>query len=656
MAERYDYGEEQEGGSAMPRRDANKNRPTKDDIFFALEERRTRFSKLHNEMEIDQNWIYAAATHQSDLIKPYISGFPDGFSLKVLPLAELGVNIATDAVAIGETPSVQVMLPAGLHRDTTEQQRHEDELREWCEGFLYEVDTRSTESPWRDFFKKGFGLGVGIISYAILWDRWPEPPKHGKRNRKEKEAWARYEHDRKYAWPFDVKTVHPLTTFWDPDNDPPQDVIEEVEVNLRAMCRRYPHLLEQKPEWVQRLRPGAAESGSTSPVKRVTYISKDWYAVYVDQVPLLTEADGADEHGVAPNPMGYLWVKLAHSGFGEQDHLGRLEYRVKGIVRNARDVMASFITNFNVMEVMRQITAFPPVEFEGPDKDTAFQESDDFEYGPARKWAHSRDVKSKPFQVPNVPAIVFQDHEEVRKILEMLFGPDILRGVYKDDTAAGQATRLAQAKAPYRAMKVNAEQAVAAMLRDILCAIRDEFDGPVTVWTRAAGGKATSRTLDPKRIPATFQLTVDFSPPTDEEKARKMKEGMELAQAGWISERRAMAEYGDIAEPEEEMIQRDAERLMQTEPVVQLMAELLVEDVRAERGLQQPQPSQPQPMPQPAMAGMDAGAGMSMPPQGVPPTLPNVGPGGFLLPGEQPLPELPPDPSMNPLGAPMMGA
>jgi hypothetical protein len=619
--------------STAPRRDHD--RPSYEDIKAMLEERRSRYSTLHGEMEIDQDWIYAAATNASNLLAPYISGFPKGFRMKILPLAEMGVNVATDAIMIGERPSVTVAFPTDLHKSKAAEKQHKNDIKEWCEGFLEQADTRAIESPFRDVVKKGFGLGAGHLSYAIQWDAIPKPPKEKKNTRKGKKAWAEYEHERAYCFPFDVKSIHPLSLFPDPNNDPPLDYIEETEVDLRSICQKYPHLLDQKPEWAQKLRPSASEAGASNAVKRVTYVSKKYFAQYIDDVPLLIE--GADEDGVADNPSGYLWIRTAYSGFGEQDDKGRLEYRVRGIVRSARDSMAAIIADFNDTEVMRNIIAFPPLIFGHEDEAKAQQYRDEFRYGPAESLVTDGRLQLSLPPQPDVPQAVFQNAEIANQILQLLYGPDIQRGVHREDTAAGQRTRLRQAQMPYQTMKVAMEQAIAGMLTDILCAIRDEFDGPVTVWKKLKNGRNLALTLDPKRIPAKFHISIDLSPPTEEERDYLSKKGLELLERGLISEERYMTEFADanIEDPEAEMIERDAEMIIKLGPVQEWLANSAIEKTQqrlaAEQGTPPPAPMQGAPGPQPGMTG-----NQELP---TPAADLSVGPGGFTLDGAQPAPQ-----------------
>jgi hypothetical protein len=185
------------------------------------------------------------------------------------------------------------------------------------------------------------------------------------------------------------------------------------------------------------------------------------------------------------------------------------------------------------------------------------------------------------------------------------------------------------------------EQAIAGMLTDILCAIRDEFDGPVTVWKKLKNGRNLALTLDPKRIPAKFHISIDLSPPTEEERDYLMKKGLELLERGLISEERFMTEYADIEDPEAMMIERDAEQIIKLGPVQEWLANSVIEKVQQRIAAEQGTPPQgtppPAPVPMPGAPGPQPGmtGNQQLP---APAADLSVGPGGFTLDGAQPAP------------------
>lgn len=512
-------------------------RPTKADIMALLSHRRgVVYGTMHQEMTIDQEWDYAASSSGASPAAKYITGFPADYPIKMAPIAKIGVDVGLNQIMVGETPTVEVVL-LSIHRDDEKDQEDVDNLTAWIKGFLYQVDTYYTESPLRDFVRKPIALGLGCLSYAYVKDRWPIKPEQGKDTPEERESWERYERERLRAFPWDIRSVHPRNIFHDPDNEPPQDFIEVTKIRKRSMLLRYPHLAF------------GGDLNDNSEVERIIYCSNDWYAVYVADQPALTAEDGADDDGVAPNPFDLCWYKLAWSGLGDLDEQGRMEFRGKGLIRDARDVLKMHITLLNVLEVLRVTTALTPRQVIADEEAEAVEAAKTLVYGPMSVWPHSRRVTAPPMEAPPVPAVIFQELGETTRLLELIFGPEILRGEYRDDTASGQRQRLAQAKSIYRSIKQNCEQAVAAMIMDVLYIIKNVIQEPVTVWTQM-GNKLTGLSLDPDRIPNAFLVKIDFSPPTAEEKAFRKQEGLQDLQSGAITMREFRKKYADVDDPD----------------------------------------------------------------------------------------------------------
>ncbi len=603
----------------------NTEHPTQAGLLALLQEYRQVYDAMRQEMRIDQDFLNWSSIWNSNLAQLYLTGFPRNYPIKAYPIAQIGVQNAVNNVMTGETAQVTAALPTGLHRDPMVAQQHTERIEAAAQAMLWTIDTQSTESPLRDMLAQGYGLGFGCLSYQIMWERIPKQPDHGKTTRKEKEAWAEYERKRQNYFPFDVRSLHPLNVLPCPDDDPPSDYFVEEEISVRAAAREYPHLAEKLGQ-NGKLREAA---GSSAMVKRVVYCSKDWYAIYVDGEAALTAEDGADDQGVMPNTTGVLWYALAWSGFGMQDDKRRMEYRGRGMVRDARNVIASFVSNRNIIDAVRGIAGFPQMEAIGPTKEQAEEETADFAFGPAKMFAHSADIKIQPLNLPQIPQYVFQGLEQDRAMLEMLMGPEVLRGIpLNGETASGQRTRKAAANSPFRALKKNAEQAVAKMLQDMFYLIKNELAEPLTLWMKGQGV-----VLDPKDIENGSQFFVEFSPPSDEEKAQQLQEGIQRKKEGGISQRRFMSEYNDIDDPDQEMAQIASEQVLQQPPMQQWMAQQVQQ--RADERIQQLKGPQAAAPAQPA-APSTAPAQPQQPGQAQQPPPP--GPGGFPLPGEQPAP------------------
>ena len=597
--------------------------PTREEIFQWLEERRSLLRPLHNEMSIDQDYDSWSSRYQSYVAKKYITGLPKNFPVKTPPIAQMGVDIGLNNIFVGDTPSVKTVMARSSYRgDEYKEAMAEDAsyLTECAVGLLMATDLYSIESPYRDFVRKALALGAGFLHYCIDYQVWGEPPfgkdKDGQpvegKDAKEREVLRRWQDRRMRNVPFSIQSIHPKVVFFDPHHDPPRDYIREDWISLTEAKREHPHVDQYAVKNVR------SSGRNQTVVRRVMYFSDDYLGCWLDTQAVYTAKDGAKD-GVMPNPTGQAGHRMALGGFGDKDDVGSWDVRIKGIIRDARDIVLMKITNLNIKEAMKLTTGFPPLDFEGTTKQQAEDESEGFEYGPGAKWTHSKNVVGKPFNVPQVPQVLYQEDEEVDRLLEMKFGPEILRGIYRDDTATGQATRVSIAQAPYRAAKYACQQAAAAMLHDLIYMIKYEIREPV--WVPGPSGPMK---IDPEKLPAArFHFEVDFSPPTEEEKAFRRKNVMEDYDAGALMQYELIEELRPGIDGKEKVIEIRADRMVEAVLQSPQIMALIEQRFMEERDLGPPEAAPIEGMaapiapPEPVAAGVTGGP--------MPPTLGSAG-------------------------------
>ena len=593
--------------------------PTREEIFQWLEERRSLLTPLHKEMSIDQDFDSWSSRYQSYVAKKYITGLPKNFPVKTPPIAQMGVDIGLNNIFVGDTAAVKTVMARNSYTgDDYAEKMAEDAsyLTECAVALLTATDLYSTESPYRDFVRKALALGAGFLHYCIDYQSWGDPPfgKDGDgkpvdgRNAEEREELRKWQERRMRTVPFSIQSVHPRTVFFDPHHDPPRDYIREDWISLTVAKREHPHVDQYAVKNVR------SSGRNQTLVRRVMYFSDDYLGCWLDTQAVYTANDG-----VIPNPSGLAGHRMSLGGFGDKDDVGSWDVRIKGIIRDARDIVLMKIMNLNIKEAMKLTTGFPPIDAEGDTKQDAIEAMEGFEYGPGAIWHHGKNVKAKAFEVPRVPEVLYRQDEEVDRLLEMKFGPEILRGIYRDDTATGQATRVSIAQAPYRAAKYACQQAVAAMLHDLFYMIKYELRE--TVWAPGPSGPIQ---IDPKKIPnARFTFTVDFSPPTEEEKAFKRKSVMEDYDAGALMQYELIEELRPGVDGKEKVIEIRADRLVEAVLQSPQIMALIEQRFMAARGLGQPEApaieglAAPTAQPEPIAAGVGGG------PQ--PPTLGSPG-------------------------------
>ena len=560
-------------------------------------DRKQVFSRLHREWGYDEEILTASSRFRDRSIMKYLDGFPPGFVAKVPSLAKDVVDVGVNQIMAGETPSVRILLPPDAHRDAAIAKKHSEDLARKCQALLWYVETFGTETPFRGMIQHALGLGLGVLAYPILWQRWPDHPlqlKSGKtregRNAAERAKVEKWQRTRT-GLPIDVHAVHPRTALFDPDHDPIEDMIEEQLVSLGSFARDYPHL-------------NLPERSTQKTAKLVTYCSAEEYGIWLNEKPLLLPKDGANAEGIAENTTGVLWYKIARGGFGDRTYKGEWDYAIKGILRDGRDMILGHITNYNVMEAIRQVYGFPEDDISGETLEQA-QDEAPTSRGPSARWLHSSKVKRNIPQTPPVPQVVFQQLERQDEELGIHFGPygDALRGIYQAETASGLRTRISLGKSPYRAAKQSTEQAASAFLMDVFYYVKKVLREPISF-----PGRDAIVTIRPDDIPDGARAVVDWAPPTPEEKGFELQDLLQKKEKDAASVRRILELDDDVDDVDEELANILADKTLAMPETLQMVSQMALADFQKRTG--QPEQS----------------------------TVPAVGADGFTPPGAQPPP------------------
>lgn len=564
-------------------------RPTHAEVDTWLEHRRSLRASLDTEMGIDEDFYTWSTEFRSTTWKPYIKGFPADYVPFLPPIAYLGVQRAVNNIVVGETPEIEVDIPKDAPGSLEEKKVQAAHLRAWYKAVLYRIDTQSTETPFRDFYTKMLSLGAGLLAYPIDWDRWSEPPygylPDGRprvgRTAEDKRTYQQWQREHRNAFPWDVYSEHPRRVFPDMNHDPPRDWIIEDVVDVDAYKDRIDiTALALKP------------SGESSRATRVVYVSSEWYGCWIDQVPLLSEADGADEEGIAPNALEMPWFRIAYSGLGDKDVTGNWMYRIKGIIRDGRGIILQLIKTVNIQTVILHKGAYQELLFSGANAE-ALRDKWAEVAGPGGAIAdESGAVNVSLVPTATVPREVFNLDRIAQQFLEMVLGPELLEGIGRpDETASGQRSRAGYAKAPYRAPQQSGQQAIAAMLMDLSSQVRDvpQFKAGVTVQ---------GVTLKPSQVVDHF-VKVNIAPPTEEDRAFKRAAVMDDLQAGLITQEDAVREVRGVDDPEEYLLKVRVEQLQKAILAHPAIQEWAVQQLQPRLGI----PPAPAPLAGPVQGG-----------------------------------------------------
>ena len=527
---------------------------TKGDVFSKLEDRRDTLQGLHQQMAIDELFIAGSAVLGNADLMQYLRGFPEGFIARSPPIAIDAVQRLRNQIITGETPDPKVLM-ADHHRGPEKENREKDdrlELQRYLKDELEHLDGgNGDESVFLTIGDHILGLGMAVLAYPFVKGRIPANPffvkKTGLERRPrtptEERKQQEYQRVRRGAIPFDLKPVHPVCAYFDIYHQPQEDMITEEEVKLGTLAERFPHL-------------SIPVTSYHATEKLVSFCSAKEYGYWLGDKALLLPKDGANGEGIAPNPTGVLWYQMARSGFGFRTSKGDWADMIQGVIRGARPVILSLITDYNVQEIMKLLYVWPEEEFEVTTEQGRL-DLDAYERGPGAGWVHGTGVRKLPTDATQIPNWAFEIQSLNSSVAEAHLGSKVLSGVDEDDTLGGLRTRVGLAQAPTRITKRALERMWAKVMMDMLWIQKHHLGVPLSIPT--AGGYED---FDAKRIPDSARIVMDLTPATKEEISFQLEDLLKRKQAGAASTRRMLELDPEVTDVEDELINIDADAIM----------------------------------------------------------------------------------------------
>ena len=610
------------------------DRPDRDTIYRYYETCVRYYGALHTLM---RKWI----DYERLAYAQYLTHLPDGYEAKIPATAAEAVRTLVDHVLLGEQPELTVLLASGQKGSKKEQEQIEF-LQGWLDGAQAQVDQSKIEAPLRDAISQTANPGMGTITYGLNWDKWADDPvkREGETPAEFRQREKDFRRENLTAWPFELRSVPPLNIYFDPVEDPPRYVIEVQRKKLLDYEDYAEALAGSQPSNGATLRgvKGQAWEGMTIEVEEITFVSKEWYACYINRIPTLNSADhSADDEGVAPNPDGIIWYKRAIAGLGKNDYDNRPEYKIRGLLADGIDTLDMEAEAINQINYNRGAYALGGQQVSHPggaEAGKAALRANPITIG--GETFTDDQIKIQPLQLPQMAPSVGQSLELLQGLTDLAFGASTLRGIgTAGDPAAKYRTMLSEARLKFAATTQSCQQMWAAVWSDILAMIKgnpEAFKRGVSVYG-SMKGKGTFMTLYPQDIPETI-IKCRFSPLTAEEKGFRMQQGLELNPPGdpaqWrIPEAMFLKDYAGIKDPEGTIRELAKDRMRRA--VMDYMSQVAVK--MAEAQLQQTHPQLFAPAAPSAPADATGGQPQPVQPQGV--TV--AGPQGQTPPGEQPV-------------------
>lgn len=604
-------------------------RPTKGNIYDLYRMATAHYAKLHSDMEMSE-------TFERMEYGSLLTGLIDGYAPKIPPTAPVAVQTLVDHVLLGKRPKVTARFPSGVHRISEKEKEHLELLEGWVLGAMAKVDRNLSESPRRDFVSQTANPGMGTLVYTLDIAAYPQRPKRAEHHNNSQ--WRRvlreYERERDAAFPIDIRSAPPTTILPDPAHEPPHWFME-VRKRQKREFAEIPWLEGTTPYAEGKLKHGWR--GQQIEVEELIYCSKDWYAIYLNEKPVLTDTGhDADGDGVAPNPTGKLWYKRAVNGLGKNDRDNRPEYKIIGLLRWAWDTLLMEAEAINQVNMIRGNMASGSWVVSHPDGAEAAKRM--MRDNPIR----IGDITYKDGQLtidqltlPVLHPAVLDTLSIVQSLVDLALGASILRGISSGagDAAAKYRTMLAEARLKFAATRESSQQAEEGMWTDILEMIRDNaeiFKDGISVFGYIKG-EGKRLTLKPDMVPEGFILEIEYQPTTAEEKAFMMEQGLQLLKAGpnggpAISMAEFLGVYAGVEDPQRAMKDMAKDQIRQA--LIAFAGQVAVQ-VATQR-LQQKLPGLFPEMVMQATPGPNGEMQAGQP-------VPQAGPGGFTQPGEQPV-------------------
>ena len=447
--------------------------------------------------------------------------------------------------------------------------------------------TRPGRNPLRDTETHALALGLGVLVYPLDYDALEGPPNDGRRGTpEEQDAYDLWAARRATAMPWRVTAEHPCNVFFDPDNDPPEEFIIEKRVSLRDMRRKFPDAdIPSAPPPVTGTGNGSGgitmgRGGPGRDAEYVEYISCDWYACFVNGVPV---TPNGDEDGFAPNARGFPWVQLVWSGFGSIDADNSWERRGVGLLWYVINNFRSRAFDMNWLQLIKR-AYIPKLVFQAntPFVTDAQEEAEDVDPTAPEVVTLSNKVAARYLETPALPQALLESQRNNANEIEGLMGPGVLSGESRSEPASKYSARLEQARSPYRAAKANMEQALANMLSHMDMDIKHEpvmSEGYEATWTQGYGADAQQFevALKPKQINVAARNSVDLSPMTPQDRAFAVQDAIAKRDAGLVSTLTAMKDGAQVDDTAQEMAEIQVEEIFKNPLIQNALAQRVAE-------------------------------------------------------------------------------
>uniref|UniRef100_A0A6M3J5C4 Portal protein n=1 Tax=viral metagenome TaxID=1070528 RepID=A0A6M3J5C4_9ZZZZ len=534
-------------------------KPTKQWIQDQLQSLHTHYSARNMAFNLDDVYYELLFRDQLGLPEEYKE---DGV---VLPTARDIVDAGTNHVS---TVYARFMRPSrGVGKDATDQA---EMLRKFDTAMFYRTKMESDISPWRNASKHGCQYGMWCFESLYNPDKLPEEPEQrdGESDMDFQERMDIYNGELYDALPIVVRAVHPQNVYPDPNGE--FVIIEESKT-----------LMQAKSEWSNLAIPlttsGIVQgTGTYHDVTQVTYFDKQYRAIYVNQIPALT---AANEDGVIEHDYGHIPYVIGYSGLGSADKSAKPEKQAVGLIRYLRSLLRSESFAYSVYNIILKSHSWPITFVSGPG--AAALTTIKMKFG--KIYEKPAGVTIEDYVKAPPSDMVMQHMEYTASILAASAAPRSVRGLPEAGVRSGtdRAQIISEARLRYDSILEQMQLTTAKVMSNCTKIAERVVPEDFHIWAKAPDEEIDFR-IDRSKIRHHYTTFVEFTPVSPEEEARRHADAMNSVKSGVMSTHTARKRYWSHIDTEAEDIRVEAEKLRNSQPVMEVMAQMVAQELMGE--------------------------------------------------------------------------
>jgi hypothetical protein len=510
-------------------------KPTLDDILALHRDGSQYFAAFHKQCQEEEDY------YRGRKVVPT----PEGID-SVWPSTATGiVNIATDHVDVN---NLAIDVPSSPRNRA----RAERIMK-----FLQGVWMAQKKPELRTATKQAFLYGIAFLKTMFDSDRWPKAPylDQFEDEAAYKEALKDFMELRKVCFPIVVKPIRAKNLIWDDSRTKMKWCIESYATTVQDLKWRY-------PEW-------AEGKELTKTAQWMEYWDEEWVAFIIDNEFVY----GPHKHGYGFIP--YTGIFPVNSYTFEDD---LPENRYWGILRPAHNLLDEDARLLTQISAIVRTMSWRTLDFAGPENQ-ARKTAEDYElFGGKNIVYPGVDVRLSP--LANIPGDLYQQRNDILNAIEMITFPNVLRGLRPKGVGAGYPMSIlaGMGRLVFQGVADGLRHAVEDVNSNILRLIENKIMGSLTVHARRDVHNF-DQAIGPNDIRGLYENSVQIKAEAPEEREREALLAMRLYQGlPGFSMYEALRRAG-ITNPLEEMVQRKAEDLMNSPDIIQMQAQMLLQDL-----------------------------------------------------------------------------